>query len=450
MEFENDKTEKVDMKDSLTDNEKIDGEKGETSKLSENSDSDDIVVQNSHTKKGKVVDPMRTSVEKRNNLLKRQTASLSDSVLKSQERYRKTVKPFGTSLLENQKLFQNLGSPIGLPILKNQHLFDTVVQPLGSKVLRNQELFRKTMESFGPSILKNQHLFGTVVQPLGSKVLRNQEIFRKAMEPFGSSILKNQQLYRSIFEPLESTMLKEQAKFNKAFGPLGDTFIKNQELLRKAVEPLKRSLNVKAKEFEYININDINISDDGTISYSGECINIQDVANDINSFLQSDFNWQQRIANLINQYKKSAPVIFFIFFFVLNFFILGPIEEYYSQGMVNKFNNIVKYLQENKGASQNLSDSDFKSKFINEIKSEMSDGSRIKEMLYGYRFINTNILNVREGHSTKARVIGKLYLGQVVRIIEKNKEWILVEFIDEEKDIYIKGWAFSKYAKKFE
>ena len=85
-------------------------------------------------------------------------------------------------------------------------------------------------------------------------------------------------------------------------------------------------------------------------------------------------------------------------------------------------------------------------KFIeNEIPKRIDQ----KSILENLRFVTTDVLNVRGRNYQKSDLIGKLYFGDVVRIVRKKKNWTLVKFEDKENELEIQGWVFSRYLKKF-
>lgn len=67
-----------------------------------------------------------------------------------------------------------------------------------------------------------------------------------------------------------------------------------------------------------------------------------------------------------------------------------------------------------------------------------------------YRLVSADILNVRLKPSNKATVLGKLYFGQVVMLVEKNRDWVLISWSDEDKGLALQGWVFSRYVEKLE
>ena len=65
-----------------------------------------------------------------------------------------------------------------------------------------------------------------------------------------------------------------------------------------------------------------------------------------------------------------------------------------------------------------------------------------------YRFVSTDVLFVRSNKSIKSYKIGELKYGDVVTVLNKSKNWTLVEY--SENDCYIKGWVFTRYISRFD
>lgn len=86
---------------------------------------------------------------------------------------------------------------------------------------------------------------------------------------------------------------------------------------------------------------------------------------------------------------------------------------------------------------------------IKNIKKNANNTITNPDLLNEMRFVNSPLLNVRMEPSTKSELIGALKFATPIVVIEKNKNWTLVEWVDEEKRISIKGWVFSRYLKKF-
>jgi uncharacterized protein YgiM (DUF1202 family) len=64
-------------------------------------------------------------------------------------------------------------------------------------------------------------------------------------------------------------------------------------------------------------------------------------------------------------------------------------------------------------------------------------------------YVKADILNVRRIHAIKSQILGNLYFGQLVCVMEKKKDWTKIRWEDEKAEISIEGWVFSRYLKKF-
>jgi hypothetical protein len=72
-----------------------------------------------------------------------------------------------------------------------------------------------------------------------------------------------------------------------------------------------------------------------------------------------------------------------------------------------------------------------------------------KIVFKGYRFVISKQLDVKQRPAQKSQLIGRLYFGQVVKILTKRRNWTLVEYRDDENNIIINGWVFTRYIKSF-
>lgn len=70
-----------------------------------------------------------------------------------------------------------------------------------------------------------------------------------------------------------------------------------------------------------------------------------------------------------------------------------------------------------------------------------------KTYLSSFRVVTATSLNVRKLASRKADVVGTLCLGDVVEVVEKDRNWSLVIWQDSESDALVRGWVFSRYLK---
>lgn len=65
------------------------------------------------------------------------------------------------------------------------------------------------------------------------------------------------------------------------------------------------------------------------------------------------------------------------------------------------------------------------------------------------RYINFNILNVREWPGKEYNIVFLLNYGTTIKIIEKVKYWTKIEFKNKDEDVSVIGWVYTRYLSEF-
>ena len=173
------------------------------------------------------------------------------------------------------------------------------------------------------------------------------------------------------------------------------------------------------------------ISPDGTITGQNDVFNQGAVQTIIESYLETSpesdkVGFEIKIGKILNDISKHHPVISKIIIDVLLQLIIGIfIAIYYSPSVQIDYSLLAK-----------------------QIKKEVRQIEVGSDFYKYYRFVSGQSLTVRSKNSTKSRCVGKLYFGNLVRIIQKKKNWSLVEYRDKEGSIIIQGWVFTRYIKR--
>lgn len=68
--------------------------------------------------------------------------------------------------------------------------------------------------------------------------------------------------------------------------------------------------------------------------------------------------------------------------------------------------------------------------------------------LSNLRFVTTELLIVRESPSTSSKVKDELRFGQIVTMVNKQRNWMEISYTYKDGEI-IHGWVFSRYIAKF-
>lgn len=79
---------------------------------------------------------------------------------------------------------------------------------------------------------------------------------------------------------------------------------------------------------------------------------------------------------------------------------------------------------------------------------KLKNSSSINPDFGDYRFISKNSLTLHEKPKLKSRANDTLHFGQTVNVIDKQKNWIEIAYLDANNEIKY-GWILSRYTVKF-
>ena len=183
------------------------------------------------------------------------------------------------------------------------------------------------------------------------------------------------------------------------------------------------------------------INNDGTLSFLDDSMSLsslQDVAEKVISNVIKDqsANIVEAIEKLIAEIKAlKTPLIqkiliqlIFPIIFSLIFAFINPYADLIVKNYLNKTEKKQIGIQLNKAVVSHVQSS---------------------ETLAALRYVSADILNVRQINKNNGKLIGYLYFAQVVVVLEKQKDWRRVRWVDETGENSIEGWVFSRYLKKF-
>ena len=184
----------------------------------------------------------------------------------------------------------------------------------------------------------------------------------------------------------------------------------------------------------------ITVNADHSVTFDSATLSsseIQQIANEIadRTFNQSYERIEYVIASLVAEIRalKNPPLekllslLVYPIVVALIFSIVNPITDF--------------YIKEFLGAE--------KREVEKKIKKHVLASTKDSAALDSYRLVSRKILDVRANPSATSPPIGRLCFGQVVLLIEKRKDWSLVAWSDDETEVAIQGWVFSRYLGKF-
>jgi len=84
---------------------------------------------------------------------------------------------------------------------------------------------------------------------------------------------------------------------------------------------------------------------------------------------------------------------------------------------------------------------------LKQVRKEYKDKKYTFEELKPFRMVSASQLPVRQTNTRNTKAVDMLHFGQVVRVIEKRRNWSLVAYQKEDGEV-IKGWVLTRYLEK--
>ena len=293
--------------------------------------------------------------------------------------------------------------------------------------------FRETMKLADP--LKNYQ----------DSMIKIREImkFVDPLKNYQDSMLKIRETMKLI-SPTES--------FNDALKAInfGDQFGK----LHQQIKELQSTINADSFENLIKEVQAINsqagitqfgieplVNPNGTLSFSNDSVSLtslQDVVEKVisNAVQDQSENIVQAFERLTTEVKslkdtKTQKILIQLILPIVMYIILAcfnPYADYHVKNYLNKTEKKQISKQINKAV-------------VNHVHS--------REILEAFRYISADVLNVRQSKKINGKLLGYLYFGQLVEVMEKQKNWTKVKWVDETGENSIEGWVFTRYLKKF-
>jgi hypothetical protein len=183
----------------------------------------------------------------------------------------------------------------------------------------------------------------------------------------------------------------------------------------------------------------LKIGNDGTVSVLGEMVSIDEINNEVQSFLKANIylpaqnKFRDFLNDLIAKIRQLKKPIQFVLTRIILQIFLGVISGLCVYKIVETEVNRPKFS---------------KREIIKKIRGITQQKFDL-ELLKNHRVVSANVLNVREKPGHQSKKIDELSLGQVVKVIEKKRNWTLIEYHYENSDDIFNGWVFTRYLKRF-
>lgn len=302
------------------------------------------------------------------------------------------------------------------------------------------------MNRFYDPMKEHRELMASLSDPLKS--------FNESIAVMSDPLKEHRELMTSMSDPLKS--------FRDSMALISDPLKEHRELMASLSDPLKgirKSIaNISAPLNDFRNSidtnlslnhiknialevqSDLNVDTEGLVTLSSKRITVselQELSNKIiheSSLVHSD-SLEDSINNLVNEIKLQRDpltqkiLMWFIYplIIVIIASFINPVVDHH----------VKSYLNNNKRV------------LVKELRASVNSTVQDKDILKSFKYVSADVLNVRASDTIRSETIGYLRFSSVVIVIEKRKNWTLVEWNDSETNVQITGWVFSRHLAKF-
>lgn len=236
--------------------------------------------------------------------------------------------------------------------------------------------------------------------------------------------------------------LKEYREAMKATQFHGSIQAANSALKALGLENILKTMSQQEWPLAHAGVDGgISVNADNTVTLNSttlSCSEIQQIANEIadRTFNRSSEQIEYVITKLVAEIRalknpaleKILSLLVYPIIVALIFSIVNPITDYYIKESLNAEKREVE----------------------KKIKKHVLSATEDSTTLNSFRLVSRKFLDVRVNPSATSPTLGRLYFGQVVVLIEKRKDWSLVAWSDDDNQLAVQGWVFSRYLSKFQ
>jgi len=184
---------------------------------------------------------------------------------------------------------------------------------------------------------------------------------------------------------------------------------------------------------------EIQLHSDGSVSLSAYTMTQVEITDIIGNIINEAF---EKYDNKLNEVTdsilkevnsiKEPRKIKIINLFIIS--ILFPIVLQFLSPFINIY--VGNIISKNKKF--------FRKYISNQLITQIDDDQRLNYL----RIITANNIEVRSKASCKSKFITRLKFGEIVLVVNKKRDWSFIQKFNDDGDIIIQGWVFSRYLKK--
>lgn len=196
------------------------------------------------------------------------------------------------------------------------------------------------------------------------------------------------------------------------------------------------------------------LAEDEQIEYSGQTYDVDEINNKIQQELK-DIHSSKSHTVVINNFhlhiseKDKEPLVKRILIKAFEDFLVRIVMKILLACFLLFTVLVLPGLQES--VDSILEDANTREKSVVEkkIKRNIQNGPIDSQFIKDYRYVTADILSVRAKPRKDSLKVGELRYMQVVRIIDRKKRWVLIEYRQDGDEVLLKGWTNLIYLKRF-
>ncbi|MER0399009.1 SH3 domain-containing protein [Vibrio vulnificus] len=330
------------------------------------------------------------------------------------------------AIADPMKELRAMVQPFSDPLKEHREMMAAIADPM-------KEL-RAVAYPFSDPLKEHREMMAAIADPMKE--------LRAMVQPFSDPLKEHREMMAAIADPMK--------ELRAVAYPFSDPLKEYREMMEAIANPMKQLREAMAHVVDSSNLfqqyssltilkqmAEVELFDVAMQSAGVSKAEVNEISSEIlttTAVIEAE-NLESLLNNILQEVKALkepklqqliVSYIFPIIIMILGL-LLAPVADYHIKG----------YLQ---------SDNRTRNKVINEqVVSLVTE----REQLNSLRFVSTDTLNVRAEASIKSSVLGYFHYGYVVTIIRKEKNWSLVEWVDQESELRVSGWVHTRYLKRF-
>lgn len=332
---------------------------------------------------------------------------------------------YGLEISGMQRMLESMS-----PVLNSVQMSNAVAAAMSTSII-NQQLFNATQPIREATERWNQ-MFNTVeMNGLRESLMRTSNLMGTSSVIEATNNLQRALKSASLQMNLSSSV--QQLNFN-----IDPMVIKQIQGISIDVTAIDDAIKNNLKIFKELDWSSI---------ISSEDLKELDMENALNGpviSINDGISFQQRIVDFVDHIKTKYPIMFYIFVFL----VLPPIQDGVIDGVTQLIKGVTTpIIEQAQTTDYKVIEKNIRIEVNNTLNINIESKDVRDEFMKIYGYVSTEKLVMRQTNKVKSRALHTLEFGQVVRIINKDRSWTLVEY--ENGEDAIQGWVFTRYISKF-